>query len=346
MTKNNEKKRDWSNERNSPVRDRELKLKFFYAWDAGVGPERIRCCHQFPFRNRKAMAKALGLGDAQLEGGKSDKDSLSPAALKVLGEYLGFDPAWDEFLTGTAWDFAMRYNAENTYQPKPATSAAQQTPPAERRINVPLTPRPGPQEIGDHRLAALKMTVEPSNNFEFWKVKLFLRCRAVDGYGIKRGLIDLDCSLAKAHEAECNFAHPGMVIDNTNLFICVGAGTEHRPFWYIEAVSGVMDGDYSEQEFCIVRELAVTDELIATFSVYVKDVPPTRDYVCQKDGSPLGDYKRAILSRIAKMGLPGGGAGQVVLCRHKVSFEDAYAGLEDIFAELAIEAAPDDSRQG
>ena len=157
MTKNgdNENTR-WSRERGIKVRDRELKLKFFYEWDVGVGSERIRCCHQLPFRSRKAMAEALGLGDAQLEGSKTDNERLSQATLTRLGEYFGFDPTWDEWLNGTAWEFAKKYNEENRYGQGP-TQPEPQAPAEERRTDLALEVENTEQWSYDDQLASLEL---------------------------------------------------------------------------------------------------------------------------------------------------------------------------------------------
>jgi hypothetical protein len=104
----------WDTRRGFIITRREQKLQFFYAGMTGE----IKCVHQFPFSNRGDMAEAIGLGDAQLEGAKDNRDRLSLAALEALAEYFGFDHTWPEFRSGTNEEFARTYNAENCYQPK------------------------------------------------------------------------------------------------------------------------------------------------------------------------------------------------------------------------------------
>ena len=106
----------WATGRGFIINCREQKLQFFYAGVTGA----IKCAHQFPFSNRKAMAEVIGLGDAQLEGAKDNRDRLSLAALEALAKYFGFDHPWTEFRNGTNEEFARRYNAENCFQPSSA----------------------------------------------------------------------------------------------------------------------------------------------------------------------------------------------------------------------------------
>lgn len=103
-------RRLWSKELGIVVRDRELKLRFFFAGEIGQGERRVICNRRFGFRSRKAMAEKVGLGESQLKGAKLDPDRLSREAVEALERHLGFDSVWPEWTTGTAEEFALKYN--------------------------------------------------------------------------------------------------------------------------------------------------------------------------------------------------------------------------------------------
>jgi hypothetical protein len=93
------------------------KLYFLYSGEkiGGPGDATVTCRYRFPFRNRRGMAIALKLGDAQLEGSGPDRDRISEKALREIGRYFGFDVTWPEWESGSAYEFAIRYNAQSTY---------------------------------------------------------------------------------------------------------------------------------------------------------------------------------------------------------------------------------------
>jgi hypothetical protein len=263
------------------------------------------------------LARKSGIKEATLKTALRE-ELISQDHEEAVAKYCGFEVTWPEWRTGIADDFKQRYLHD--------APQSLGTPVRGRHTDIPLRPRYDPPEVGEHRLAALSMLPELSNSSERWPIKFRLRCRVVDGYGIKRGYIDLNCYQAVAREDECSFAPPGTTLDGTNLSICAGAGTRRMPSWYIEANSGVLNGDYPEHEFCVVRELAPGDKLTASLSIYVKDVPSANDYICQQDGKALGRCKKAILDRIAALAYSHNGSGQIVLCTHEVIFEDACDG--------------------
>ena len=238
----------WSRERGSEITHRELKLKFFYEWDVGVGPQRIRCCHTFPFRNRKAMAVELGLSDSQLKSSKAQNDRLSKFVLDTIGEYFGFDPAWDEFLCGTPWDFAKRYNKENWYKSKQHSQRTLTQPTARQHRNGLLLLARGPRmepvrskivglasvEIEGHQLGSGTVDLE-----------LIISCGMVPVLGrnttIQRALIELDLTQDSGTALLTDESYFGWLKKPSRnetgshgpIAIHFGGGDRSKPIWHL-----------------------------------------------------------------------------------------------------------------
>jgi hypothetical protein len=342
-----------SRQRGKDVVECALKMKFFFRWDEDIvcSSERVKCVLKFAFSSRKQMADQLGLTDAQLEGAadpkvKNDKCSLtydptirrlSDEVLTTLRDELGFDFYSDVFRKGTAFEFAKAYNDANKSKPTCKPEYLLTTGERERLTAVPLTPEPGEQRTGKHRLASLGMTTKLSNSGENWWIGFDLICRAADGLGVKRGYILLHCGEARAEREQWGFREEHKLPD-ADVTIRAGAGTEKVPLWFVVAGSGLLDDVIPGEPYCVVTEVAAGDCLSARFSVFVKDYC-TQNYICQEDGEPLTRRKKAVLVRIMQMGLPGGEDGETVLCSHDIAFK-AAPSIPELNTAAPCEAAP------
>jgi len=109
------KNRDHARTPGSDIRQRDLKLQFFFTGYVGTGEDRIYCCHAFDFKgNLSGMAKRLELG-TKLKRRADKPDRLSREAQRVLSDKLGFDINWQEWRSGSAHAFANKYNDANFY---------------------------------------------------------------------------------------------------------------------------------------------------------------------------------------------------------------------------------------
>ncbi len=237
---------------------------------------------------------------------------------RKLSAACGFDPKWSEWRTGTADVFKTKYLRDA----KPAADTGKK----KRETGRPLKVAYGPQEVGGHRMASLRAEAVLSNDGERWPIKFHLRCRDFDGYGIKKGFIDLHCGEAKAKDEDQNYQQ-AFPLPGYDVTIRLGSGTEQKPSWMVKANSGILDDVLPDEPYCTVCDLADGDMLKATFSIYVKDVPGPDDYICQSDGQPIGRKAKKILDQIANVAVLRNVDGEVVLCQHTVSFEDLYADL-------------------
>jgi len=307
------------------VRDRQLKLQFLYKGEVGTGEERvIRACH-FPFSTLAEMAEALGLKEWQLNGKHDRPDNLSHAALDAIAAYFGFIAYREEWLNWSAVQFARYFN-EAIACAAPHQSPESQAVKSPRETGVPLVPVYGRQEVGTHRLASLRIEAVLSNDSERWPIKIRLRCRVANGIGIEKGFVDLDCAEAIAPEDEQNF-QDAYKVPGTVATIRVHATTESRPSWEVTASTGPLDDVLPDEPWCAVRKLGTGDILTARYVIADKDHSGTEDYICKVDGKPVGRNKKTVLDRIASAAVLHNDDGEIVLCRHSVSFEDAYAGL-------------------
>jgi hypothetical protein len=235
----------WSTRLGTPINQRELKLRFFYLRGDGVGPERITCRHSFNFGSRGALAAALGLGDAQLEGSKDGADRLSDAAQRALGSYFGFDIAWKEWTEGTASDFAKRYNTDNWYEQR-----------WERRDGRLRLRRERPQHL-DSDLARFNIDDSGQYTSRESPFQLFLQLDLSPAneekyrYGFSRVSLRLffrdNVEVLKINRF--NDAEP-IGIGNASLR---SRGTDDEPEWVIEVKSGVLDGEYATREKPLVE---------------------------------------------------------------------------------------------
>jgi hypothetical protein len=249
---------------------------------------------------------------------KGTIDLISSDHERAITNYCRFRLDWPEWVTGTAEAFKQRYLRE--------VKAVKAQESEERRSDIPLFPRYSPQRARG-RLAVLKMEAVLSNSSEQWPVKIALYCRDDNGYGICSGLVDLDCGEAHALRSECSFHQP-YDVPGTNGTLRLGAGPEHKPSWTVKARSGILDDVAPEEPYCIVRGLSPGDTITASFSICVKDFPGAGKSLCGADGRPVtGPNKKLLLERIMAAALAHNDAGEVVLCSHAVTFEDAQAGL-------------------
>jgi hypothetical protein len=297
-----------------PIKELTQKLEFLATHPA---VQEITGCSSYD-----ALARAAGINKSTFKTlrGADNQDRISPDQESSIAKVCCFRLDWPEWVNGLASDFERRYLSE-AEKIKKAKSEP-------RRTDIPLTPRYGDQKVAG-RHASLRIETVLSNSSEQWPIRIELYCRSVDGYGLCRGFIDLDCGEAVAPRQEANF-HQAFQVPDTNATLRLGAGTENRPSWSVEASNGILDDVCPAQHYCIVRELAPGDTLKATFSIYVKDVPANGDYLCRKDGKPLSrSNRKLILDRIAAIALLNSEAGEAVLCSHEVTFEDAYAGQRE-----------------
>ena len=270
-----------------------------------------------------ALAERSGIGASQLKTLKNPArnkyERISEEDEANLAKACRFDPEkWSVWRTGTFAKFKERYLRD--------AKSAQCALPPERRTDIPLVPRYGPQEAGGHRLASLRMEAALSNDSERWPIKLYLYCRAPNGYGVGKGFIDLYTGEAIAPEDEQSFRDP-FQLPGHDVTIRRDATTKTRASWVIAANSGVIDDVLPDDPYCVVRSLAPGDRLTVTFSIADKDISGGADYIRRSDGKSLGRDKKAILDRIASLAVLHDDYGYVVLCRHEVTFDDAYAGL-------------------
>lgn len=104
------------------VRDAQAKLTFFYKGSINLPKGgRLECVHRFSFSSRAGMASEIPaptgstLSEAQLKGTGQGAEHLSKTCIAALAKYLGFDPTWKEWLSGSAEEFGKRYNKDNTF---------------------------------------------------------------------------------------------------------------------------------------------------------------------------------------------------------------------------------------
>jgi hypothetical protein len=287
MTENGDNEQiRWSRERGSEIKDRDLKLKFFYEWDVGVGPERIRCCHQFPFRNRKAMAIALSLGEAQLKGGSTQKDSLSKVVMETLGQYFGFDPAWHEFLCGTAWDFAKKYNAENWYLSKPQFHRMPSPKPLRQRQNGLLLSRGPRQEPSRSKIVGLA-SVEV-DGYQFGSgtasIEVVVSCGMVPILGrnttIQRALIELDLTQDCGAAILTDESYMGWlksplrneIGSHGAIAIHYGGGDRSKPIWHLVAGKAGIGNLILEPGFATAEGLTPGDAITVRLGTWLMDI--------------------------------------------------------------------------
>lgn len=231
------------------------------------------------------------------------------------------EPAWTKWRSGTAADFKCAF-AELHKNTNPDRISQN----AQRRTDVPLVPVYDRQEAGSHRLTSLRLETVLSNDSERWPMKIHLRCRVANGIGIKKGFLDLYCGEAIAPEHEQSFQEafnpPG-----TMATIRIHATTETRPSWEVSSKEYPLDDVRPEEPYCAVRKLGTGDTVTASFVIADKNLSGPEDYICKSDGKPVGRNKKAVLDRIASAAVLHNDDGYIVLCRHSVCFEDAYAGL-------------------
>jgi hypothetical protein len=265
------------------VLNREQKLQFFYAGMVGD----IICNHSFPFTDRKGMAKALGLGEAQLKGAKDDSDRLSEKALKALGDYLGFDPGWTEFRAREPLAFARRYNAENWYEPKvpcekPAT--------IERRTDMLLAR--GPRQLPERSKTPGLGSVEIDGH-QFGRgtadIEVVISCGTPIVCGrtisIQNAQLELDCgpALLSEHSYRRWLKEEKLKAKNNSkasIAVEYGGGTRERPIWWLSAEKGGIGNLELEPGFVALASLASGDKITVRLGTWLMDLQEV-----QKDGN-------------------------------------------------------------
>ena len=260
----------------------EQKLQFFYAGKVGD----TICDHPFPFTDRKGMAKALGLGEAQLKGAKDDHDRLSDKALKALGEYLGFDPGWIEFRAGEPQEFARRYNAENCCELK---VSRQEPATFERRADVLLArgPRQLPERSKTHGLASVEI-----DGHQFGRgtadIEVVISCGTpiVSGrtISIQNAQLELDCgsALLSEHSYRHWLKQEKLEVKNNskaNIAVKYGGGTRERPNWWLSAEKGGIGNLELEPGFVALASVAPGDRITVRLGTWLMDLQEV-----QKDG--------------------------------------------------------------
>ncbi len=328
----------WDTGRGFIINCREQKLQFFYAGVTGV----VKCIHQFPFSNRKGMAEAIELGDAQLEGAKDNRDRLSLAALEALAGYFGFDHTWTEFRNGTNEEFARRYNAENQFRPKVRRLEEQ-----EHRSDVLLTKGPERAQVPS-KIPGLASILGIVARYGRGRADFGFEvsCGAPPLIGdyraaIKRGYVQVDCGKALLlRESRKGFGEPYEVrTGQCSWQVGWDAATLNVPRWWVEAVGCASIGDFEvPPDFATVEALSPGDLVGFSFCVWRKDydlqasegVPPLDNEeiaVVDKSGNEivlnaeeLSRLKQRIIAVIGKEALPDDGSGLAVLATHEIEF--------------------------
>ena len=332
----------WSTELGLAVRERELKLAFFYNGETGLGANRVVCVHNFGFRSRRAMAAALGLGEFRLKGAKDDPDRLSRDTLMALESYLGFDSKWQEWTNGTARDFALKYNRENTFSAAPAKYTSIETGVTERETMARL--RVGPSVSrnieGKERLSSIVLGFMQSPAGEPWPVILQLRCQndTLDQFevAVKRGWLQID---AGQHGEVRVKELKSLSVNGSEGLVSISApgGKGNRTTWDISSHGNFIGVVELPDAFCSIDNLAAGDKVVARFAAFVKDL---ENVSCNDEARPekeepindslswrrlgyhtLGAAKQAIMLRVAQLThLPGADKGWVVLCEEERAF--------------------------
>lgn len=332
----------WSRKAGTAVRCRQLKLQFFYRGYVGTGCNRITCKHDFKFPHRRDFAKAMRLTDAQLKGTKNKPENLSDEAIQALQDYCCFDTNWVEWLNGTPYEFAEKYNKENTYQPDYSTvkkaATARQT---GLRLRV---ARPFAPKAADAMLASVELNTSQSGPDDPWLLSadLISMPSPVEGMeiAIKRGQLEFDCAGAHSVELQHRAGFPSglTIVRESDKIIMRPFGTSQKPGWDVQA-NGIIGALSLPHDLCPVQDVAAGEEIEVRFSAYVKDLELTEDEDNEPagEGQPenesysfirpgmkkLGAAKEKILKRMAEMRLPGGAEGWSVLCQDARRFDAA-----------------------
>lgn len=154
---------------------------------------------------------------------------------------------------------------------------------------------------------------------------------------IRCGELRLNCNEATTTSLRERIQKELSFKTTTNTVHLTPGGTNHSPFWILEAEEGGIGVLSLPHDFCMVHNLSCGDVITANFKIYVKDLEPVEEGQVVKENdqvenigqthslimhrfSNLSIAKQKVLKRLAGMQIPGGENGWLVICQDELSF--------------------------
>jgi hypothetical protein len=296
------------------VADAQCKLSFFFNGSISSGTERIQCAHRFRFTSRKSMAAHLGLTEAQLRGTKQGESYLSKASIAALGRFLGFDPGWPEWKTGTCVAFARKYNAENNFGSRLFACV---------RKEHAATPDP--------QLASVTLRSAKNSPAMPWPLSLDLTCMASPEEEltlwvrharivVKIGESGTTIPVAERKRYPVNFGEQTLRARATIEPI----GDDHIPVWVLDVKDGVL-GTVSLADLIQIVDIEPDDDVEVTLRVYVKDLGSNAASVA---GANADEEKQVRKAQTQSLSLAVSGGGRTTASKAKAAVAQRLAVLE------------------